>query len=219
MITNGSVLLGYIHGGTVRAEFMRSVLGAVTGPGACPLIGGVTDCTAGPLVAMARNMLARQFLDGPFEWLWSVDTDIMFDPGTLPALAGPADAAERPAVSALYWVSSAETSVPCMYRAHAAGDGELTFSPFRDWPAGTLLKVHAVGAGCLLVHRDVLEKIAADAGGADVWFREAAHGSRHIGEDLSFCIRVGGSGFPLWVHTGVQVGHVKPVIMGEVTVP
>lgn len=220
MIADHSVLLGYIHGGTVRAEFMRSVLAAVTGPDACPLIGGVSDCSAGPLIAMARNILCRQFLAGSMEWLWCVDTDIVFAPGTLPALAAAADAAERPVMSGLYWVAAREQQVPAAYHAHAAdGDGELTFSPFKDWPDGTLLKVHAAGAGCLLIHRGVLEKIQADAGGAEVWFRESMHGSRHIGEDLSFCIRAAAAGFGLYVHTGVQVGHVKPVIMGEVRLP
>ena len=64
---HGPVMLGYIHGGTVRAEFMASVLAVLAGPHTSPLIGGVVDGSAGPLVAMARNML----VGGSWRVTWS----------------------------------------------------------------------------------------------------------------------------------------------------
>lgn len=38
-----------------------------------------------------------------------------------------------------------------------------------------------------------------------------------MGEDLTFCLRCAAAGIPVHVHTGVQVGHMKSVMLGNVT--
>ena len=105
-------MLGFIHGGTVRTEFMSSVLAVLAGPHTSPLIGGVVDASAGPLIAMARNMLVKRFLKSDLGWLWFVDTDIQFAPGTLEKLMDAADPQGAPVVSALYWVTMGGDQVP-----------------------------------------------------------------------------------------------------------
>jgi len=43
-----------------------------------PLIGNMSNSSAGPLIALARNNLVQRFLDrGQEEWLWCLDTDIV----------------------------------------------------------------------------------------------------------------------------------------------
>lgn len=212
---DGTVMLGYVHGGTVRAEFMGSVLNVVAGAAASPLIGGVCDATAGPLVAMARNMLCEQFLAGTLEWLLTVDTDIVFTPAALTRLAAAADPQACPVVSGLYYVAGQGDQVPAMYRAGQDAAGDLSFANCMEWAGDDLLRVDGCGAGFLLIHRAVLERIAAEHDGAPCWFREATVGHRQIGEDLSFCIRVAGAGYPLHVHTGVQAGHIKAGMLGK----
>jgi hypothetical protein len=34
---------------------------------------------------------------------------------------------------------------------------------------------------------------------------------------LTFCLRAAAAGIPVHVHTGVQVGHIKPQMLGKVT--
>jgi hypothetical protein len=212
----GPVMLGYVHGGTVRAEFMASVLSSVSGPEATGLIGGITDMSAGPMVSLARNMLMSRFLDTGLEWLWCVDTDIMFSPGTLPALLSVADPDERPLMSALYHISLGSNPVPAMFLANNSG-GRLVFSPIAEWDDGDIIQADGVGAGCLLIHRDSLLKMRKDHDDQSQWWREILAGDQYVGEDLSFCIRAGASGIPVHVDTAVQVGHVKAVVIGGIS--
>ena len=95
-----NVSLGFIHSGSVRVEFMISVMNVINHP----KIGNFSNSSAGPLVALARNNLAARFLDrGKEDWLWCLDTDIVFAPDTIDRLLAAADPVERPIVSALYY--------------------------------------------------------------------------------------------------------------------
>jgi GT2 family glycosyltransferase len=38
-----------------------------------------------------------------------------------------------------------------------------------------------------------------------------------MGEDMTFCLRAAAAGIPVHVATGVQVGHMKPGMLGKVT--
>jgi hypothetical protein len=208
------IALGYIHGGWPRAEFMESVDRVLTTERSP--IARVVTASAGPLIAMARNMLVGQFLEGDAEWLMCVDTDIVFNPDAISRLRSVADESLRPVVSGLYYVINNDDQVPAMYAA-GSRDGNLYFQAFKEWPEDSLLEVDAVGAGFMLVHRSVFEKIRADHDGDQCWFRECVLNQRPIGEDLSFCIRVAGAGFPVYVHTGVQAGHMKTIMIGKPT--
>lgn len=213
---DGTVMLGYVHNGTVRAEFMSSVLAVLAGPRMSPLIGGMADASAGPLVAMARNMLAARFLESDLEWLWCVDTDIAFAPDTLARLLESADPGKRPVVSALYWIPVQGETALAAYTAGPDASGDLTFDHILTWDDGTLMEVDGCGAGCLLIHRSALEDIRNGYDGKNSWFTEFTVGPKQVGEDLSFCIRLANIGIPLHLHTGIEVGHVKPVMIGKI---
>jgi GT2 family glycosyltransferase len=93
------------------------------------------------------------------------------------------------------------------------------FARRSEWPENECVKVSATGAACLLMHRDALEKIAASSGDvAAPWFREVQVGAALslMGEDMTFCLRCAAAGIPVHVHTGVQVGHMKPQMLGKV---
>jgi GT2 family glycosyltransferase len=203
-----STMLGYIHGGTVRAEFMTSVLALTS---SAP-IGAVRGMTCGARVPLARNLLVDSFLASPLSWLWCVDTDMVFSPGTLDRLLAVADPRKRPIVSALCFMLIDGKPVASMYRrAPEEMHSVVPFVPYTKWAPGTLLQVKAVGAGCVLIHRSVLEKIQKEHDGELCWFREIVRNHVDVGEDLSFCLRAEQAGFPIWCHSGVEVGHVKPV--------
>lgn len=210
----GPVMLGYVHGGTVRAEFMASVLAAVSGPDASGLIGGVTDMSAGPLVSLARNMLMTRFLESALDWLWCCDTDIMFTPALPGRLLAAADPDDRPVMSGLYHLSLGAEPVPAMFTA-GGNAGRLTFTPVRDYEPGAVIRVDGVGAGCLLIHRAALETMRDTHDGQPLWWREVIHDTQYVGEDLSFCIRAAAAGIPVHVDTGAQAGHLKTVILGQ----
>ena len=76
-----------------------------------------------------------------------------------------------------------------------------------------MVEVDATGAACLLMHRTILEAMAAGYPGVSPWFFFSTHGVTEYGEDFGFCIRVHLLGGKVMVHTGVEVGHVKKHII------
>ena len=215
-MVQGPVMLGYVSGGWVRAEFLGSVLNAVSGPDSDPAIGGVISSSAGPLLALGRNLLVEQFLSYDLEWLCSVDTDIVFATDAVSRLLKDADPIHRPIVSALYYIFEDGVKMPAAYE-NCSEDETLDIHPIEDYVEDSVMRVFGVGAGFLLVHRSVFETIRKDSAGERCWFREGVIAGRDFGEDMSFCIRAAISRFPVHVNTGVQVGHIKSAQLGEVT--
>ncbi len=215
-MVNGPVMLGYTSGGWVRTEFLNSVLNAVSGPEADPVIGGVISSSAGPLLALGRNKLVEQFLSYDLEWLLSVDTDVVFSTDAASRLLKSADLDDRPIVSALYYVFHKGKKIPAVYFNRAEKNAELDVVSAEDLNEDCVIRVFAVGAGFLLVHRSAFERIQKAAGGDRCWYREGVIDGRDFGEDMSFCIRAAISGLPVHVNTGVQVGHIKSAQLGKV---
>jgi hypothetical protein len=207
-------VIGYVHGGTVRAEFCASLLAvAMEGKTA---IDAVLAVGSGPNISTARNMIARKFLERPgAPWLFLADTDMSFARDTVDRLIEAADPVERPVVGGLCHSQNPDGGKPysTMYEL-TEKDGQLAFVRYSKWPGNTVMRVSATGAACLLIHRTVLERVqkhAADR--AAPWFRESVVGDALMGEDLTFCLRCGTAGIPVHVHTGVKVGHVKTVLI------
>jgi GT2 family glycosyltransferase len=203
------VMLGFPHRGDVRTEFMMGVLAAVCAPAS--RIATVLPVASGPVLAEARCQLAARLLSTDVEWLWMVDTDIVFTPATLPALLDLADPGLAPVVGALCMIRPDPDGParPSLYEAGLGEDGRPGFGLLPGWPPGVLLRVDGTGTGCLLIHRSVFEKIP------DLPFAYMTVGGRIFGEDLSFCVRCDQAGIPVHVATGVQVGHIKSTVLGQ----
>jgi GT2 family glycosyltransferase len=210
-------VIGYVHGGTVRAEFLASMLGIACHPGTA--VDAVIEFGSGPNVSRARNMLAAEFLAAQrAPWLFMADTDMALAPDAVARLIAAADPVTAPVVGALCYGQDPDGGdpLPVMYELVEDG-GQPAFARLVSWPEDALVRVTATGAACLLVHRDALERVAAASGDrAAPWFRESVIGSALVGEDLTFCLRAGAAGIPVHVHTGVQAGHIKPVMLGKV---
>lgn len=217
-MTDGPVMLGFIHGGWVRAEFLNSVLSAASGPNASKAIGGVISSTAGPLIALARNNLVQQFLASNMEWLCMIDTDIVFAPDAIDRLFAEVDGSPYPVISALYYVFDDKGKKSAAVYSTTRDDGVLDFKTVDvENYLDKVARVEAVGAGFLLAHRRVFEKIQKLDGGDPSWFREVVIDGRDFGEDMAFCVRAISAGIEIYVHTGVRVGHIKSAMLGEVT--
>jgi GT2 family glycosyltransferase len=215
-----SVVIGYCHPGSVRAEFCASLLSAAM-EGSTPLE-TVLTYYSGPNISTARNKICADFLTRPAPWLLMCDTDMAFAADAADRLIAVADPAERPLVGALCFSQNGDADpLPTMYDLMRKDSGELAFTRPSSWPEDTCVKVSATGAAFLLIHRTALEKIR-DHGNdiAAPWFRESAIPGAPLalmGEDMTFCLRAGAAGIPVHVHTGVQVGHIKPAMLGKVT--
>lgn len=210
-------VIGYVHGGSVRAEFLESVLAVVMeGPAK---IDCVLSVSSGPNISGARNRLAGMFLqDQRAPWLFMCDTDMWFPADTVARLISAADPVERPVVGGLCYSQNKDDGpdgqpYSTMYEL-VEKDGGIGFARYKKWPEDTVVQVAATGAAALLIHRDVLERVEKLSGEkAAPWFRESVSGSALIGEDLTFCLRCAAAGIPVHVHTGVKAGHMKTTML------
>lgn len=220
---DGLVQVAYLHSHNVSHSWHESIMRLVAydaaNDGRIVATGGpfMIRCDSGGLVE-SRNLAVTKFLDETeHEWLWFVDTDMGFLPDTVDRLLDAADAAQRPVVGALCfglrevaydgYGGRRVMPVPTLFAPARDADGNVGFATRWQFPSDTLVQVAGTGAACLLIHRDVLEKLRA---GGDTWFDPVRYGDgRPVSEDLSFCYRLGTAGIPVFVHTGVKTTHHK----------
>ena len=211
-------VIGYCHPGVVRAEFCASLL-ATAMEGKTPL-DSVLTFQSGPNISTARNKIVADFLTRQrAPWLLMVDTDMVFTGDALDRLIAAADPVERPIVGGLCYSPLDGDLHPTMYELVDKGTGRIGFVRPSIVPEDQMVRLSATGTGFLLIHRTALEKVRESAGDVSApWFREMPVGEPMslMGEDLTFCVRAGVAGIPIYVHTGVQIGHMKSTMLGKV---
>ena len=175
-------------------------------------------------LAAARNVITRGFLEATdCRWLLFVDSDMGFEPNLIERLLDVAHPHDRPVVGGLYFghkrieSEHPELSAPTFRMfpmLHTWDANDLGFAEITDYPRDSLVKVDATGAGCILAHRSVFERIAEDEG--PHWWSEILHPNRDtdvrrdkFSEDMSFCLRCTMLKVPIHVDTSVKTAHDK----------
>ena len=169
-------------------------------------------------IAQGRNSCVEAFLEkGTADWLLFIDTDQTFPPNLLERMIASADPVERPILSAL--IMGHRTGGKIAPACALLHDDHLvvpdTIPAVQHWP------VAAVGTGCVLIHRTVLEAVQAKYGDDPYPFftahmpHEENGKVEHIGEDYAFCLRAASLGFPSYVDTTIDVGHIKTHTLTE----
>ncbi len=150
----------------------------------------------------ARNTACQQALQAGADFLFSLDSDVVPPRDTILRLMKH----DLPVVSGIYCRRSPPHSVPVMIR-----NGQW----ITEFPANSLIEVDLVGAGCLLIRRDVLEKLPPiDDKRGKHWFdwRVDMVGlipqGEALSEDFSFCLQCRKHGIPIVVDTSIQARHV-----------
>lgn len=163
----------------------------------------------GPRISEARNWLAAKVLDHAYSnWMWMVDADMAPQPDLLYRMLDVADSDPNVRfLGALAFIGGRTWDLrPNIYTEPRQGHFELA----HEYPEDSLVKVAATGAACMLVHREVLEEIRKIHGNEPkVWFKEVERNGNDYGEDITFCQRVREVGYDIYVHTGIEVGHLK----------
>lgn len=177
---------------------------------------------SGAQITKTRNRIVHDFLalEG-IDWLWMVDADMTFDPDILERLIAAAHPTERPIVGGLcfaYMRDQPRKFWPTMY-AYVPGTERLR--RLTSYPADSLVPVAATGAACTLIHRSVLEQMQTRFPPPWPWYAETPFYEKNpdgspdlstgdaYSEDITFCLRAQAAGFPVYVHTGIRLGHVK----------
>jgi len=71
----------------------------------------------------------------------------------------------------------------------------------KNWQKNRIIEVDGIGFGLVLIKRRVFEKIPPP------WFHREYKGEI-IGEDLYFCRKAKDYGFKIYIHSGVELGHL-----------
>lgn len=223
MPDKGKIVIGYCSPGAVYSRFHESMLNLQNyddrfghhiwndGAGRIPF-------EASANISTARNAMCRLMLETAADWLWMVDTDMTFQPDILERLLINADPVTAPIVGGLCFGIEDGRLFPTMYDLGGT-ESKPEFIRYDKWPENAMMQVFATGAACLLIHRTALERIRdyehpdrpGQQGFSPVyeWFQEREFGQTPMGEDVTFCFRAGIVGLPVYVDTGVQLGHVK----------
>ena len=163
--------------------------------------------TPGPIVPLAgmpfdhaRNEGCKLMLQNGMTHLFFLDSDVIPPHDTILRLA----ARNEPFISGIYYRRSPPHGVPVMLR----GGRWLT-----KYPANTVIDVDLVGAGCLLIRRDFLEKIPPQRPGKP-WFdwRVDMQGLMPLGEclseDFTLDLWARKHGWKVRVDTSIQCKHI-----------
>lgn len=219
MVGNGKVAIGYCHPADVSAYFADSLVRTLVADmhGARRIVDGGARIPkySSANVSNARNAIVRTFLDElDAEWLWMVDADMHWQPDALDVMLQYADADRAPIVGGLCFGVEDGVLFPTLYAWTKDDDGQVRVVRYDEFPADAMFQVGATGAAFLLIHRRVL-KAMRDKGFNRTypWFQETELGGQGCGEDITFCARAGMLGFPIYVHTGVEVGHHKSHVL------
>lgn len=210
-----SVIVGYVHGGMLHNGFAKSLRELYLfdkGPDGRHLIGGECE-VQGLYVADSRNHVCRKFLGATYpdgtkpQWLFFLDTDIVFKPQEFYSILDAADPVERPIVGGLYFGYLDGQPVPVWRKIHHELGGQ--WGTMAAVNIGTIEPIDAVGMGFTVIHRSVLDGFP-DTGDTWRWFAHDLYGQERLGEDLTFCHRAAKHGFTTWGDTRVVVRHIKP---------
>lgn len=148
IVANRKVLAYSLHTETVPMAFATSLRKLI--------IPGEYITLTGMPFDHARNMAVYQLLSSPFEWLFSIDSDVAVQPDCILRLLS----RNLPLISGLYSRRSPPHCVPVMIRN---GTWVTNYVP------GSLVEVDWCGAGMLLVHRSIFESMPHQRPGKP-WF-------------------------------------------------
>ena len=206
-----NVLVAFLDNGQTRGEFTYSLANMVAWDANYDhRIMGVHRVQSSANISNARNMIMQEFLDSPADKLMMLDSDMVFNPDLVSKLAETCGS-EVPIVGALTWRLSKKGNV---LSTMMLMDEDNTLIHPETWPDDALVQVWSTGAACLMIYRAIVEKVkAAEFSKSFPWFQESTWKDEPVGEDVTFCIRAQMCMAPIYVDTGVEVGHVKDRVL------
>lgn len=227
--TTEKVVIGYLHPGSYSAGFGESLLDLMQYDASTHRRvtegGGRLSFRASANLAGPRNRVVETFLAyNRADWLLFLDSDMTFDPDLVERLLEYADPEKAPIVGGLCFGFDDNGDVlPTLYGFLDEDDqpDKLQVVRYKEWVPDSMYQVAGTGAACLLIHRSVLEAMRdfdhprGKKGFNDAfpWFQEMEHNGKPVGEDIAFCWRAIQAGFPVYVNTAVQLGHVKDRVL------
>lgn len=216
----GTVTLGWLDGGHTEGEFTLHLVALVLHDRRTNSRIGNVVRVCGAYIDSGRCDLVRDFLEGDDEWLFMLDSDMLFDADSLDRLLASADPVERPVMAGLYFSGGRQGGalLPLVYRLGEDGHTHIWW----DYPRDQVIPIDGTGGGFILWHRSVLEAMGeAHASLVDgsknplPWFCDEQRDGVSYGEDIVGCLRARNLGFGVFMDTSVKAAHKKPAYLTE----
>ncbi len=167
----------------------------------------------------ARNGLVETFLGTSTEWLFWMDSDMLFPKETLVELFKVAEEKDSKMVTGVYYQRKGRNFPVLFSRGTPTESGKISGEesvrsktnryvgaflfphPDKQEPA----KAHSAGFGCVLIHRSVFEMMERP------WFQFLPG---VCSEDFFFFVNAADLGFQLWYTPKLDLGHIgdAPII-------
>ena len=161
----------------------------------------------GSLIYTSRNNLALQAMKTEFDYVFWLDSDMVFDQNILINLKKLMDEKDLDMVSGLYFRRVPPFTPVLFDQLDIKEDGTCEWTDWKDVPEG-LFKIGGCGFGCVLMKTDVAFEVQAKFG---AMFNPISN----MGEDLSFCWRARQCGFNIWCDPSQKRGHVGYAIIND----
>lgn len=153
----------------------------------------------GSLIHTSRNDVARMAIEGEYDFVFWLDSDMVFSPETLIKLLDTLESKGLDFISGLYFRRVPPYS-PVLFDRLDIKDNICLWSEFKEVPED-VFKIGGCGFGCVLMKTDILFDIQGKFGSM---FTPIGNN----GEDVAFCWRARQCGYKLYCDPEVACGHV-----------
>ena len=179
--------------------------------------------TKKPDVALSRNILAAQALKEGCEWIFYLDADVIPPTTVLQDLLFH----NLPIITGLYWRRYEELD-PCIYHIDKEKGIPVTYKHEEIESNRQIIEVDGCGAGCLLIHTDVFEKLKPHTEKFDIrdpsteeiltcwkFWEYIVHHNVNLSEDIVLTSKVKGLGYRIFADCTIRCGHLTNAMIKE----
>lgn len=191
----------------VKAEFTTSILSLNK------YLDTQFSIATGSVVYESRNKLVLKAINGEFDYILWLDSDMVFPPDTLEKLLEDAENGID-CVSGLYFTRVPPTIKPVIVKElnyERINDTQIKNEAifYTDYPVDSLFEVAGFGFGCALTKTSVLVDIS------NKFSCSPFSPLLNLGEDYSFCWRANQMGLKLYCDSRVKCGHIGQITITE----
>lgn len=198
---NPKVTIGIPTGGSVIFDFALSLAKLSAYYSDKYVLDGI-QYASGCYLHDNRNRIVSNFLKTSSEWLLFIDTDIVFSVDIIDKLLDINSKHNALIVGGWYMNMIQGKYLPMLYRKKEDVFTCILPSMNQDF------SVDAIGLGCVMIHREVFEKLDKQTGQSWFYFDETED-KKLISEDIVFCLNARRQGYEIWVDSNLKLKHMK----------
>ena len=190
---------------TVHVQFMTSLMAMEKPPGTALAI------EMDSLVYIARGNLVMKAIEGEFDNILWIDSDMIFAPDLLTRMQKHAEDGKQ-FVTALCFRRNLPTSpVICKELEWEQSAKGFTSQQraYMDYPQNSVFEIAGAGFGCCLTSLDLITRLAKAYGTSPFTPMPS------LSEDFSFCWRVREIGEKMWCDSSIKLGHIGTLTYDE----